>query len=95
LKCDIRKYLGNNDHEIVESHVTPDWDRPCGLPLDNFTRPPTPSAECRCHRVALARATKDAPFENTQAMTFVPVAGTDVLFCIHEVRWRDYVEYAK
>ena len=44
---------------------------------------------------ALARATKDAPFENSLDMKFVPVPDTDVLFCIHEVRYRDYEEYAK
>ncbi len=43
----------------------------------------------------LARATKDAPFENSLGMKFVPVPGTDVLFCIHEVRYKDYEEYAK
>jgi formylglycine-generating enzyme required for sulfatase activity len=43
----------------------------------------------------LPRATKDAPFENSLGMKFVPVPGTEVLFCIHEVRYRDYEEYAK
>jgi len=27
-------------------------------------------------------------------MIFVPVPGTDVLFCIHETRWKDYAEYS-
>jgi len=43
----------------------------------------------------LASATKEEPFENSLGMKFVPVPGTEVLFCIHEVRYRDYEEYAK
>ena len=43
----------------------------------------------------LTRATKDAPFENSLGMKFVPVPGTEVLFCIHETRYCDYEEYAK
>ncbi|NLT71059.1 MAG: protein kinase, partial [Verrucomicrobiaceae bacterium] len=43
----------------------------------------------------LARATKDSPYENSLGMKFVPVPGTEVLFCIHEVRYKDYEEYAK
>jgi len=39
-------------------------------------------------------ATKDAPFVNSLGMKFVPVPGTDVLFCIHETRWRDFAAYA-
>lgn len=31
---------------------------------------------------------------NTLGMKFVPVKGTDVLFCIHEVRYSDYAAYA-
>jgi hypothetical protein len=38
--------------------------------------------------------TKDASFTNTLGMKFLPVEGTDVLFCIHEVRWREYAAYA-
>ncbi len=34
-------------------------------------------------------------FTNTLGMEFVPVKGTDVLFCIHEVRYKDYALYAK
>ncbi len=43
----------------------------------------------------LPPASKERPFENSLKMKFVPVPGTDVLFCIHEVRYRDYAEYAK
>lgn len=39
--------------------------------------------------------TKGTPFENSLGMKFVPVPGTDVLFCIHEVRFRDYADYAR
>jgi formylglycine-generating enzyme required for sulfatase activity len=31
---------------------------------------------------------------NTLGMKFLPVKGTDVLFCIHETRYKDYAAYA-
>jgi len=40
-------------------------------------------------------ATKDTPFVNSLGMKFVPVPGTDVLFCIHETRKQDYAAYAR
>ena len=39
-------------------------------------------------------AAKDAPFSNSLGMKFVPVEGTNILFCIHEVRYSDYAAYA-
>ena len=41
-----------------------------------------------------ATATKEQPFVNTLGMKFVPVTGTEVLFCIHETRYKDYASYA-
>jgi formylglycine-generating enzyme required for sulfatase activity len=57
--------------------------------------PATPATTMPAAKGDLPRATKDAPFENSLGMKFVPVPGTDVLFCIHEVRYKDYEEYAK
>lgn len=39
-------------------------------------------------------ATKERPFENSLGMKFVPVPGSNVLFCIHETRMQDYAAYA-
>ena len=44
--------------------------------------------------VTPANATPDAPFVNSLGMKFVPVPDTGVLFCIHEVRYKDYAAYA-
>ena len=39
-------------------------------------------------------ATRETPFTNSLGMKFVPVPGTDLLFCRHETRWKDYAVYA-
>jgi serine/threonine protein kinase/formylglycine-generating enzyme required for sulfatase activity len=41
-----------------------------------------------------AEATKDSPFVNSLGMKFVPVPGSNVLFCIHETRQKDFEAYA-
>jgi len=41
------------------------------------------------------RATRDSPFENSLGMKFVPVPGSEVLFCIHPTRYKDYAVYAE
>ncbi len=55
---------------------------------------PTPTPTTAPPSGSTLLATKDKPFTNSLGMKFVPVPGTDVLFCIHETRKSDYAKYA-
>ncbi|MCB1062548.1 MAG: SUMF1/EgtB/PvdO family nonheme iron enzyme, partial [Verrucomicrobiae bacterium] len=77
-----------------ESLATPAFTAAAASATPSAPSVPEPS-DSAATDTDLARATKEAPFENSLGMKFVPVPETDVLFCIHEVRYRDYAEYAK
>ena len=69
-------------------------------------RPPAPSFASKPKLAAVAESPTRYPitldqaeaakegFTNSLGMKFIPVAGTDVMFCLHETRFRDYAAYA-
>ena len=59
---------------------------------DSVRQVPTPATGMS---PLLAKATKDKPFVNTLGMEFVPVSGTQVLFCKWETRVKDCAAYAR
>ncbi len=62
---------------------------PAGVQASAVPSPAAPPAR------PLPAVTKAEPFTNTLGMKFVPVPGTQVLFCIHETRRQDYAAYAE
>jgi formylglycine-generating enzyme required for sulfatase activity/serine/threonine protein kinase len=67
-----------------------------GSPVAANARPATAQGTGRNTSVTPPAATlglKDG-LTNTLGMKFVPVKGTEVMFCIHETRYRDYAAYA-
>ena len=59
-------------------------------PIPGAERPSTADAGASSPSVA----TKEHPFINSLGMKFVPVPGTKALFCIWDVRVKDYAAYA-
>ncbi|MFN7560846.1 MAG: bifunctional serine/threonine-protein kinase/formylglycine-generating enzyme family protein, partial [Prosthecobacter sp.] len=68
---------------------------PTLTPLFRESSSPAASSTSNATTTNPAEATKDRPFVNSLGMKFVPLPGTKVLFCIHEVRYKDYSVYAK
>ncbi len=63
---------------------------------DRFTAMEKEPASQSMMAVASGAGVQDTKeLTNSLGMKFVPVPGTEVLFCIHEVRWKDYAAYAK
>jgi hypothetical protein len=82
----LDKHLANLEIELTKANRVPD------------------AKAVRMYREALAQTgvsdkltnagVSGERFTNSLGMKFVPVAGTDVLFCIHETRRQDYQTYA-
>ncbi|WP_294390011.1 bifunctional serine/threonine-protein kinase/formylglycine-generating enzyme family protein [Prosthecobacter sp.] len=81
---------GPQDRSLKQAAAESAPDDPSSLPPP--AEPDTPQA--RVASIPTPEPTKEAPFTNTLGMKFVPVPGTDVLFCIHETRYNDYAAYA-
>ena len=61
----------------------------------NSATPKSSGAALTTPRTLPDAATKNQPFINTLGMKFLPVPGTDVLFCIHETRIDNYESFIK
>jgi hypothetical protein len=88
----------SNRHKTTRSSGWPCWCSRClaaspGLSSRRQRGPGKALKKNSTTVVTPANATQDMPFVNTLGMQFVPVLDTEVLFCIHEVRYKDYAAY--
>jgi serine/threonine protein kinase len=68
---------------------------PAGVIPEDVTTKHQPSAELSSPKEGTRIASpQEQLITNSLGMKFVPVPGIDVLFCIHETRYKDYAKYA-
>ncbi|MGB8166904.1 MAG: bifunctional serine/threonine-protein kinase/formylglycine-generating enzyme family protein [Chthoniobacteraceae bacterium] len=80
--------------KLSAAWLTPPGGTAVQAPAVAAAAPPKPVAAEQGPRALLAPAILKDGFTNILGMKFVPVKGTDVLFCVHETRRQDYAAYA-
>lgn len=94
--CDASQTEPVSTSELAVRHrVILVWNLPKTTPPSESVTPPAPKTSVVPGITPAPRLEAPRTFSNSLGMKFVPLPSTDVLFCIHETRRRDYAQYAK